>query len=412
MGGWLLLSLVLAVAAAAIPAPGLLLVAAATAAYGALSRLWTRFGIQRVGYERSLSSRRAVTGDNLTLDVTVWNRKPLPLPWIAADDLITDGLEVRERPELERDTDTGERRILHNAWALAWFERVVRHFHLDAVRRGVYDFGPVRVAVRDILGRDAAGEELELRDRLVVAPRTLPLSTPGVEASPIGERRARRSLHADPALYAGVRPYVPGDSRRQVHWRASARLGALVSRRFEPARGRQVVIALDVQTLAGQEWEMTYDEPSFEEMCIIAASLARRLLADGASVGLAAASFTKTPQRIAWLPPQATSTQVSRIAELLARFGPISSGPFGTLLTWLTRRVPPGTVVIVLSARDPEPFLAALRRLAANGYEVLHIAAGLDAKRHAGAARRVGLMATTATLSPDWEHADAVVLAG
>ena len=37
----------------------------------------------------------------------------------------------------------GTRSILRNDWALRWYERVVRHFHLEDVRRGSYRFGPV-----------------------------------------------------------------------------------------------------------------------------------------------------------------------------------------------------------------------------------------------------------------------------
>ena len=147
-------------------APGALLVAVVTLLYAWLTRLWTRWGVQRVEYERHLGTSRAVAGDMVPLDVTIWNRKPLPLPWVGADDLVTDGLEVRERPQLDRDNEVQGRRILHNAWSLAWYERVVRHFHLDSVRRGVYELGPVRIRVRDILGRDAVEGSFDLDDRL------------------------------------------------------------------------------------------------------------------------------------------------------------------------------------------------------------------------------------------------------
>lgn len=412
MGGWLALAAVMVAVGAAAGAPGLFMVAAATVGYGSLTRVWARFGMGRVEYERRLGTTRAVAGDTVPLDVTIWNRKPLPLPWLAAQDLITDGIGVRERPTMERDDERLGRRVLANAWALTWFERVVRHFHLEARRRGLYEFGPVRLQVRDILGRDAGGGELAADEMLLVGPRTVPLRMPGRDAAPIGERRALRSLHADPALYGGVRPFQPGDSLRRVHWRATARLGATVSRRYEPARGREVVIALDVQTIEGQHWEMTYHDATFEGLCVAAASLARQLLAEGASCGIAAASFTGTIQRLAYLPPQASYGQLARFSELLARIGPISSGPYAGLLTWLTRRVAPGSVVMTLSARDPRSYLPAMQRLAHSGYRVEHIAFGDDASRHAELARRAGLPASTATLDPDWEAADALTVAG
>ena len=259
MNPWVGVALLIAVVAVVAQAPGALLVAVVTLLYAWLTRLWSRFGVRRVDYTRQLGATRAVAGDSVPLDVTIWNRKPLPLPWVGADDLVTDGLTVRERRQMDRDNEVLGRRLLHNAWSLAWYERVVRHFHLDDLRRGIYDFGPVRIRVRDLLGRDAVEDQLELTDRLVVAPATLPLRRAGHEVSPIGERRARQSLFVDPSLYGGVRPFQPGDALRRIHWRATARLGTPVSRRYEPARGREVVIALDVQTLPGAHWEMIWD---------------------------------------------------------------------------------------------------------------------------------------------------------
>jgi uncharacterized protein (DUF58 family) len=412
MSGWVALALVLAVVGALASVPGLLLVAMIALIYWTLTRLWSRYGVGRVEYTRTLGASRAVVGDEVPLDVTIWNRKPLPLPWVAVDDLVTDGLLIRERPVLDRDAERQGRRILHNAWALAWYERVVRHFHVDADRRGTFEFGPTRLRVRDILGRDAAESATEHPAELVIAPRTVGLRSLGSDRSPIGDRRASVSLFRDPALFGGVRPFQPGDSVRRIHWRASARLGDLVSRRYEPARGREVVIALDVQTIEGPHWEMTYDDNAFESLCVAASSLGRSLLADGAACGLAAASFSGTVQRTAWLAPDASAGQNTRIGAMLARIGPVSSGPYEVLLTWLTRRVPPGCTIVALTARDPRSWLSALRRLGRSGYGVELVCLGPDAPLHATAARLLGLRARHGMLSPDWRRADALVLAG
>jgi uncharacterized protein (DUF58 family) len=261
---WIALAALLVAIGALAGAPGLLLIAGITLAYGSLTRIWTRYGMHEVEYRRSLGSDRALVGDIVPLDITVWNRKPLPLPWLAADDPITDGLSVRERPQLDRAEDF-TRRSLRNVWSLAWFERVIRHFHLEAQRRGVYEIGPARLRVRDILGRAAVSQAQQQIDRLVVGPRTVAVQGRNDELAPFGDRRAKRSLFSDPALFGGVRPFQPGDPLKRVHWRASARIGQPVSRRYEPARGREVVIVLDVQTIEDQpHWEMSWDDEAFE----------------------------------------------------------------------------------------------------------------------------------------------------
>jgi uncharacterized protein (DUF58 family) len=408
MTGWTALALGMVVVAAMAGVPGLLLLAVATFGYGATTRLWTRYGLLDLAYDRRLGSGRAVVGDTVDLDVAVWNRKPLPLPWIAADDLVTDGIEVRERP-LDLDDEAVMRRSLRNTWALGWYERVIRHFHLEARRRGVFEFGPVRLHIRDLVGRHAVTEERALPDRLVVAPRTAAVRDVAPARAPIGERRARSGLVHDPALFGGVRPFQPGDPLRRIHWRATARLGRPVSRRWEPARSRQVILVLDVRTVEGADWAMSWDEDAFEGLCVAAASVARNLLDGGAAVGLAAAGFSGTAQRVAYLPSRSGPTQLGRVTDLLARLGPISSGTLAGLLTWLTRRVPAGASLVVLTARSPHAIRPTLRRLQASGYAVEVLLLGGDPEALA-AAHRAGIAARAMTITPSWETADVVEL--
>jgi len=172
-----------------------------------------------------------------------------------------------------------------------------------------------------------------------------------------------------------------------------------------------VIIALDSQTIEGPHWEMAYDDAAFEGLCVAAASIARRLILDGAACGLSAASFTGTAQRIAWLAPSASVGQVTRVGELLARMGPVSSGPYEQLLTWLTRRLAPGCTVFVLTARDPRRRIGVLRRLTLSGYDVEVIAMGDDGVVQAQALRTAGIRASVARLSPDWKRAHALELA-
>jgi uncharacterized protein (DUF58 family) len=411
MAGWIALAVGLVLVGMVAGAPGVILVAVLTLGYASLTAVWTRYGTARLEYGRRLSTPRAVAGDDVGLDVTIWNRKALPLPWVTGADRVPERLTIRERDEMPRDEAWAGSLLLRNDWALGWYERVVRHFHLDGVRRGSYHFGPASLGIRDVVGRLAREDEVEGQDTLVVAPAMAPLRHADRASSPLGERRARQSLTVDPALYAGVRPFQPGDSLRLVHWRATARLGSPVSRRLEPAQGREAILIVDVQTVDGPYW-LTWDEDVFESLCIIAASVARRLLDDGGSVGIAAANFAGSPQRVAWLPPRASLAQLPRIGEVLARIGPVPSAPLGTLLGWLATNAPSGSRLMLISARDPSPFVAALRRAGRSGFGVELIAAGPDAIGHARVARLVRVPAQAATVEPSWEVPRAVGLAG
>ena len=71
--------------------------------------------------------------------------------------------------------------------------------------------------------------------------------------------------------------------------------------------------------MEGPSWEMAWDDDAFESLCVAAASLARTLLDGGAAVGLAAAGFSGTAQRMAFLPPRSGLAQLGRATDLLAR---------------------------------------------------------------------------------------------
>ena len=74
MTGWTALALGMGLVGVVAGVPGLLL-AVATFAYGATTRLWTRFGLADLAYDRRLGTDRAVVGDAVDLDVAVWNRR-------------------------------------------------------------------------------------------------------------------------------------------------------------------------------------------------------------------------------------------------------------------------------------------------------------------------------------------------
>lgn len=410
MSGWSLVGLAMVAAGAVLGAPGLLLVGGLTLLSRWLTTLWSRYGLESVGYERRIGTTRAVWGDQVPLDVEVWNRKLLPLPLLTADDHVTDTLRVAGKPLLA--SERPGQGTLQNSWSLLWYERVVRHLVIDARRRGAFTFGPVRLTVSDLFERGTNSEERELPGELLVRPRMVPVRAPHVAAAPLGTARTRSSLFTDPSRYAGVRRYQPGDPMRRIHWRATARVGEPVSRRYEPVHERQVLIAIDLQTVPGPHWLMLFDDDQVEALCVAAASLARRMLRTDTACGLLLGAQLVGGRRWAYLPPSAASSQLGRMEDILARVQPILSLPFETLLGVVPRKLAPGGTILTLAARDPEPYADRLRRLSRTGYAVTHLAFGADREAHRSQMASLGIPAHATELEPDWRRADALVVAG
>jgi uncharacterized protein (DUF58 family) len=244
-----------------------------------------------------------------------------------------------------------------------------------------------------------------------VWPRTIPAT----ELEPPdrwGDReRARAALAEDPARFAGVRPYAPGDPIRRIHARASARVGEPMVKRFEPSRDREVLIALDVQAAEGTVWEAGWADDDVESLYAVAGSIARVLALRRVAFGILAAGYTGAETRIASVPVSSAPGQAERVLDLLARLSSHASMPFERLLVVAARRVRPGTTVLVLTARDPRPFIPPLRRVGAAGADVVLVAAGREAARDAARARSAGFAARRAVLDDHWRTAEHLVLA-
>jgi hypothetical protein len=168
-----------------------------------------------------------------------------------------------------------------------------------------------------------------------------------------------------------------------------------------------------MQTVEGPNyWLMVYDEDLVEGICVVAASLARSVLASGAACGLAAAAYSGTLHRVVYVPPAAGPGQLALIADQLGRLSSFASQPFDELLASLAHRVSPGATIITLSGRDPVSYLPAMRRLARVGYPVRHLALGQDAAAFARRVRSAGIPAEVARLDPNWRAAHALAIAG
>jgi uncharacterized protein (DUF58 family) len=183
-----------------------------------------------------------------------------------------------------------------------------------------------------------------------------------------------------------------------------------VTKRFEPSRQRDVLIALDLQIASGPAWSLSTDDDAVEELFVVAGSIARALAAEGAAFGLTAAGFSGSPRRFADLPVSASPGQLDRTLELLARLSSSASARYETLLARIERRLPDGTTVLALTARDPRPFTATLRRLRREGFDVAVVTAGPNASVNAAHAREAGFAARAATLDGPWRTAGALAV--
>ncbi|GAB3400486.1 hypothetical protein GCM10027515_08350 [Schumannella luteola] len=147
---------------------------------------------------------------------------------------------------------------------------------ISARRRGVIDVGPLSVTRGDpigILRRTVQWPEVQtLHVHPVTA--TIPSTSAGIirdlEGMPTTD-----IVSADLNFHA-IREYLPGDSRRNVHWKSTAKTGRLMVKQYEETRNARMAIVIGVD--AHREYA---GEDEFELAISVAASLGLQALRDG-----------------------------------------------------------------------------------------------------------------------------------
>ncbi|HEY5882278.1 MAG TPA: DUF58 domain-containing protein [Nakamurella sp.] len=131
--------------------------------------------------------------------------------------------------------------------ALAPGEQHEDQFVVPTQRRAVIAVGPARSVRGDAFGlvrREVRWTEPQL---LYVHPRTTSLSGAVAGFFKDLEGQPTDDLSNNDVSFHALRGYVPGDDRRYIHWRTSARSGALMVRQFEETRRSHVAVALSTR---------------------------------------------------------------------------------------------------------------------------------------------------------------------
>jgi uncharacterized protein (DUF58 family) len=317
---------------------------------GVLGRLWTYVGLKKVSFERRTLEPRAFCGDEVVLESTVANPRPLPLPW----------LEVWEQIPLALQPDGLKERSFadpKSAWVARglslWpYQRLRWRRKLHCATRGVHVLGEIRLRTGDPFGFFECDRAFRDHVEILVYPRVVPLRQLGLPVRhPSLDMASRASPVVDPTRTATVRDYRPDDAQRMIHWPTSARRGSLQVRVQEPATSLHVSLVLDVRGFTFGIYSGELLELSLSAL----ASTAVYLQENGFPVAL----FMNSNPPVA-LAPGASVGHLQHVLESMARLQPVA-GP--SLMPWALQEIPHGSSVVLAVSEMSSELPRAMARL-------------------------------------------------
>jgi uncharacterized protein (DUF58 family) len=352
-----------------------------------LARSWTA-GLSAT---RECKRLTAEIEETVAVMITVHNSGWLPVPWVLLEDLLPRRALSPDHPRLKVK---GKR--LQISMLSARGQATVR-YKLNLRMRGYYQIGPLVMESGDLFGlhrRYRVGTEPHF---LLVYPRVVPLEGYDLASRrPIGEVRLTHRLYEDPTRITGVREYQAGDPLNRVHWRATARTGALHCKVYEPSTLAGATLLLDFHK-AGYR---SRGEPHRSELAVTACvSLAHAVYLMGQQIGLvtngrdaadrirlegwehdyrtrqAVRQSTAMIDRSERLRPLVVDTirgveSFQRIREVLARVELTDGLTFAELVLETAGRLPRDATVVALLPAVPIETALALGNLRRRGFAV------------------------------------------
>jgi uncharacterized protein (DUF58 family) len=230
----------------------------------------TLFLLGRNSYDvrLSLNGGRVVVGEPASAQISVHNPSRFRLSAVRAEVPVGEGVAEFALPGLRPKSSVDER------------------FSIPTGRRGVVAVGPVRTVRADPLGLLRREYVWTSFVELFIHPVTIPIPSTSTGLIRDLEGNPTRDLTDSDVSFHALREYAPGDDRRYIHWKSTARTGRLMVRQFEETRRSHLVIAL---SLASADY---HSEEEFELAVSVAGSLGIRAILDARELSVVASEVT------------------------------------------------------------------------------------------------------------------------
>lgn len=221
-----------------------------------------------IAVDLDVAHDRVVVGDGITVQITARNTARRRVFGSAVELPVGDTISRVLVPTLARGAGH------------------THEFTVPANRRGELHLGPVRSIRADPIGLVRREIEWGVEARVVVHPRTIPVPSTSTGLIRDLEGSTTRELTASDLSFHALREYVPGDDRRHIHWKSTAKAGTHMVRQFEQTRRSDLVIAL---SLADADYA---SDDEFELAVGVAGSIGARAVREGREVSVIVSGLT------------------------------------------------------------------------------------------------------------------------
>lgn len=314
-----------------------------------VSFLWTKATVNMLGITQRIVKEYAYVGDEIEIKTMVFNGSILPVPFV----------EVKN--EMVKDI-TGSMPSSNIVSLLPFDSRSVLE-KIKCKYRGYYLLGPVNIRVSDIFGMFTWNRKVMCEGSLAVYPRVAQLGNFSTRPMQMfGTTTTKKKANEDYSSISDIRKYYPGDSIKRIHWKVSARKGALFVKNYEMSGSAEAYIFLN---LFNNDYN-NLCRPDVEEKAVeCTASIIHYMLRKNINTGL----YTNG-SKVVYTRGRDLKEFIKFMRELITVKSD-GSNPMEELLKSRSRLIPRGSSVILITPGLNESLLDKVIQLIETGLDVI-----------------------------------------
>ena len=346
-----------------------------------ISLVWNKICLQNLNYYRTLSTKRAFVGETIDINLTVENKKPLPLPKVFISDVLPSGLKLeKSQPSFEINHQLIDNRFfIRKSFSIGWYQKIFWDYSVTCTKRGIYNLGPAEIEVHEPLGFLQSKIKHPAADNIVIYPKLIDIEKFESHSNrPLGESIKGTKLLNDYSRPYSVRDYEIGDPVKTIDWKSTAKTTKLKVKTYEPSISDIFIIAVATETTY-PHWA-AHSPKKLERVVSTAASVAWLAFKRKFQLGILTNDLPLPKNNPLIVSPSKDKHNIDLALKALAGIKAYSVEPLEDRLMKSSRNIPKGCTLSILTSHLSKNLMLTAHHLSTTGYNVLVINTGDEYK--------------------------------
>lgn len=323
-------------------------------------------GFDNLNIKRAVEKNLVKVGEEFKITTIIENNKWLPVSFLILKEYLPKGMGYSSFYKASSD---GTNIVYENNYTIGGYERVKRTYKAVANKRGTYIIRDMECTIGDIFGFSYNNKEFKDYKEILVYPKEININkivfnNKGLQ----GDVAIKRWIYEDPLFIKGVRNYTPESRMKDVHWKASSKLGKLMVKEYDHTSDMQFNIILNVQ--CGKVCWKSINGELIEKSIEVAVAIAKSILGEGNPVGISTNAMLSSFNGNCKSNIEPSLNSLEKILQLCARIAYDAKTSLYDYLKQNVRKFSTNSTYILITSYIDEDSSNILSKLVRAGYSI------------------------------------------